>query len=147
MLFAEWTFPITLPALSEADVSFFDYEATITGWGFDERGERTGSYPDTLRCVRRRVVTQLSCYLRYGDFLQETNICTWGTYNGDACTGDTGSPLVARIDRYTLKLIGIVSYGAFAFGESCTDGRGTVHTRVSKYLDWIEKNSDVRIQE
>lgn len=110
-------------------------------------GERTGIFPDILHCIRRRIVTQLSCFLRYGDYIQSTNICTWGVYNGDACHGDAGNPLVIRSEGYILKLVGVVSYGGFTFNEPCTAGRGTVHTRVSKYLDWIEENSDVRIME
>lgn len=110
-------------------------------------GEQTGKYPDVIHCVRRRIVTQVSCFLRYKDYLQPTNICTWGTNYGDACHGDVGSPLVIRPERYTLKLVGIVSYGSFAFDQPCSVGLGTVHTRVSKYLDWIEEFSDVRIME
>lgn len=46
--------------------------------------------------------------------------------------GDSGSPLIVNA-----KLVGLVSW---SYGCSLID-YPTVHTRVSSYIDWIEKNA------
>ncbi|XP_053668859.1 transmembrane protease serine 9-like [Anopheles marshallii] len=56
----------------------------------------------------------------------------------DTCEGDSGGPLQTELhdvfgNAYPL-LVGVVS-----FGTPCTSGSTGVYTRVSSYLDWIEK--------
>uniref|UniRef100_A0A4Y0BQ48 Peptidase S1 domain-containing protein n=2 Tax=Anopheles funestus TaxID=62324 RepID=A0A4Y0BQ48_ANOFN len=56
----------------------------------------------------------------------------------DTCEGDSGGPLQTELhdvfgNVYPL-LVGVVS-----FGTPCTEGSTGVYTRVSSYLDWIEK--------
>ncbi|XP_052892911.1 polyserase-2-like [Anopheles moucheti] len=56
----------------------------------------------------------------------------------DTCKGDSGGPLQTELydvfgNAYPL-VVGVVS-----FGTPCTSGSTGVYTRVSSYLDWIEK--------
>ncbi|XP_053660900.1 polyserase-2-like [Anopheles marshallii] len=56
----------------------------------------------------------------------------------DTCEGDSGGPLQTELhdvfgNAYPL-LVGVVS-----FGTPCAEGSTGVYTRVSSYLDWIEK--------
>lgn len=48
--------------------------------------------------------------------------------------GDSGGPLQIRGDSGKYYIVGIVSYGA-----GCATKTPSVYTRVSSYLDWIEK--------
>jgi secreted trypsin-like serine protease len=56
----------------------------------------------------------------------------------DSCNGDSGGPLAYRIGDTEAPwyLIGIVSYGT----RKCGVGIPGVYTKVTNYLDWIERN-------
>lgn len=58
-------------------------------------------------------------------------VCAYaGKSNAGVCSGDSGGPLV-----YNNKLIGVTSWWV-PCGQGYPDG----YTRVSEYVDWIEKN-------
>ncbi|XP_040162276.1 serine protease 53-like isoform X2 [Anopheles arabiensis] len=56
----------------------------------------------------------------------------------DTCEGDSGGPL--QTHRYNMfgNVFPLV-VGVVAFGTPCAEGSTGVYTRVSSYLDWIEK--------
>ncbi|KAH8294597.1 hypothetical protein KR018_000154 [Drosophila ironensis] len=60
--------------------------------------------------------------------------------NRDTCQGDSGGPLQLNLpgrrqrQRIHYHLIGVTSYGVF-----CRSSYPSVYTRVSSYLDWIER--------
>ena len=64
--------------------------------------------------------------------------CAGRTIGKDACQGDSGGPLVEQTidkDGYPRhELAGITSWGI-----GCAVGFPGVYTRVSIYVDWIEK--------
>ncbi len=70
-------------------------------------------------------------------------LCAGDNTGKDACQGDSGGPLNCPIDNQGVvglpqyELCGIVSWGARC-AEPDFPG---VYTRVSKYIDWIEKNA------
>jgi trypsin len=76
-----------------------------------------------------------------------TQICC-GDLNGqrDTCQGDSGGGLyiqqnLSTIPHYTVD--GIVSYG-----EQCASPmKPGIYTRISSYIDWIQKNSDFDMME
>jgi secreted trypsin-like serine protease len=61
-----------------------------------------------------------------------------GAEGKDACSRDSGGPLVAL--QSPPRLIGIVIAG-YKCGEAGFPG---IYTRVTKYLDWIEQHSGVK---
>ncbi len=56
----------------------------------------------------------------------------------DSCNGDSGGPLAYKKSKPEdpWYLIGIVSYGT----SLCGKGSPGVYTKVTSYLDWIERN-------
>lgn len=65
--------------------------------------------------------------------IESTQICAWGN-SSDACWGDSGGPLQIRQKSGVFSIVGVVSYGA-----GCGGKIPGVYTRVSKYIDWIER--------
>jgi secreted trypsin-like serine protease len=71
------------------------------------------------------------------DFSLETGAICAGKQERDSCQGDSGGPLV-QFDRYGCAYqTGIVSWGV-GCGRAESPG---VYTRVSRYADWIEKET------
>ncbi len=106
---------------------------TAIGWGL---ADDTSSwyYPSTLRQVNLPVVANSYCNDIYGDTLVASQLCA-GYYEGkDVCTGDSGGPVVARIDG-TWVHVGLVSYGA-----DCQYYYGWygVYTRTSEHISFIK---------
>ncbi|XP_052891255.1 transmembrane protease serine 9-like [Anopheles moucheti] len=59
----------------------------------------------------------------------------------DTCEGDSGGPLQTELHDVFGNVYPLV-VGVVSFGTPCTQGSTGVYTRVSSYLDWIEKEVD-----
>ena len=59
--------------------------------------------------------------------------------------GDSGSPLVVKTGPGQWSAVGLVSWRnrAGSPGGGCTGDTFTVFTEISRYLDWIAKESDL----
>lgn len=100
-------------------------KTVLSGWG-DMWGAQK---PDHLQTVILETISLSECQAAYEKPIKETQICT-STYHGfGACNGDSGGPLASEG-----KLIGIVSWGS-----PCARGRPDVFTKVSAYVDWINR--------
>nr|XP_029713302.1 serine protease 53-like [Aedes albopictus] len=59
----------------------------------------------------------------------------------DTCQGDSGGPIeVTKIDMFRREIALIV--GITSFGTACGDGSVGVYTKISHYIDWIEKETN-----
>ena len=107
----------------------------ITGWG------RQGAYnfaSSTLKEAIVPLVNRYICNLRYRGRITERMLCAGYPHGGvDACKGDSGGSLVCQRDG-KFFVYGVTSWG-YGCGKSWTPG---VYTDVSKYLEWIEANSN-----
>lgn len=125
----------TVPQLADRDDVF------VTGWGATaptKGGEMLLSTEGSplrasaiLKLGSLKVVSNESCGKidGYRGTISSAVICAQGQNGTDACTWDSGGPLVRRSD---LVVLGIVSRGT-----GCGQGVPGVYTRVSDYLDWI----------
>jgi secreted trypsin-like serine protease len=110
----------------------------VIGWG---QVSEYGNFATTMQQVSVPIVSNLRCQLSFqkdpNDVQISSNVICAGEPEGgkDACYGDSGGPIIIHyLNRWILA--GIVSWG---HGCARPDYYG-VYTRVSKYVDFIEKN-------
>ncbi|XP_028131439.1 serine protease Hayan-like isoform X4 [Diabrotica virgifera virgifera] len=110
----------------------------VTGWG------KTSIFNEDDRSIilqkaKLAPVSATSCNDTYSTIslgirtIDSTQICAFGNAS-DACWGDSGGPLQIREKTGAFSIVGIVSYGA-----GCGGKIPGVYTRVSQFVDWIEK--------
>ena len=125
--------PVCMP--SKTAGSYNGEDATVTGWGATREG---GSVSNTLQQVTVPVITNSACQKSYSnENILDSMLCAGYTQGGkDSCQGDSGGPFVHKSgDKWTQ--IGVVSWG-----YGCAQaGYPGVYTRVSSYIDWLNKNA------
>jgi secreted trypsin-like serine protease len=105
----------------------------VIGWG--NTTSHGVLFKDELREVTVPIVSIEKCKEANQD-VNETQICAGDLTNGgiDSCQGDSGGPLVFTKEGKSY-FAGIVSWG-----NGCAQkGNPGVYTRVSSYIEWIEK--------
>ncbi|XP_074029593.1 brachyurin-like [Leptinotarsa decemlineata] len=115
--------------------SFVGDKAVTTGWGLVDQNIRTVT--PILKYVVSTVLSNAACKKAkksYDDIITPFLLCISGTGPVGTCQGDSGGPLVVNGVQ-----VGLVSFGY----KNCSAGLPSVFTRVSEYVDWIAKNSDV----
>jgi len=109
--------------------------AVATGWG---RIKENGNMSDDLLWTRIPFVSNANCSTQYpGMFNPFFMVCAGGSGN-DTCQGDSGGPLAlinVLIGKNAPVQVGIVSTG-----KACGKKDATIYTRVSTYVDWIERH-------
>ena len=104
---------------------------TVTGWGRTTMG---GKSPEVLQKVEVPLVPYWECEWLYGKKKLTDKMFCGGRAGHDSCQGDSGGPIV-----YNGRQIGVVSWG-----EGCAlPGYPGIYADVSKFRDWIRKNSGV----
>lgn len=112
--------------------------ATIAGWGLMAHEKPT----DLLQYINVTIISNQQCEQEWNDELKgnrklmlDSFICINST-EGLPCRGDSGGPLV--LANNTRTVVGIVSHG---FDAQCQVRVPDIFTRVSSFLDWIEKHT------
>ncbi|ESO81983.1 hypothetical protein LOTGIDRAFT_84942, partial [Lottia gigantea] len=126
--FSNYIRPICLP--SENDTLEVGTPCYLAGYG-DTHGDS-----DRLNQVKLPIIAEDKCSQVdwYGNFFKpNSSFCAGYAQGGkDACTGDSGSPLVCRRNS-EWQVHGISSWG-YGCAEPKWPG---IYTRVNKYLPWI----------
>ncbi|KAJ3643062.1 hypothetical protein Zmor_025799 [Zophobas morio] len=125
--------PVVLPSRSDIDNTFEGADARISGWGLTDG--QSHDLSEVLNYVDVTVINNRQCEKTFGILLPSV-ICTSGARNTGSCNGDSGGPLVANGVQ-----IGVVSFGVM----DCIVGYPSGFSRVTRFLDWIETNTDVVI--
>jgi len=92
-----------------------------------------GSLSDVLMKVTVPVVSDEDCRKAYGhDDILDTMLCAGLEQGGrDACTGDSGGPLMCGS-----QLSGVVSWGHY-----CAEaGYPGIYTQTSYFINWIDSH-------
>jgi Trypsin len=132
---------IRLPRRSQQGTSFNGVEAKVSGWG---TGGGSGQiYPTQhLQTITLSVITNLVCTASFPIYIDSSNICT-SSFRGTPCYGDEGGPMTITESDGGETLVGVTSFTA---SWGCSSVWPAVYSRLTSYLDWIEANSDVVIQ-
>ena len=125
--------PTVLPSRSDIDNTFEGADARISGWGLTDGQNHDLS--EVLNYVDVTVINNRQCEKVFGILLPSV-ICTSGARNTGSCNGDSGGPLVLNGVQ-----IGVVSFGIL----DCIRGYPSGFSRLTRFLDWIETNTDVVI--
>lgn len=110
-----------------ADVSVF-------GWG--PTRTNNDSISDVLQRVDLNVIDRSVCQNALGKKVFGDMLCA-GAPHKDACSNDSGGPLVSSAHSPTL--VGIVSWGA----QVCASAPG-VYASIAQYRQWIVANSGIK---
>ncbi|XP_063698018.1 serine protease easter-like [Culicoides brevitarsis] len=138
--FTAFVKPICLPMDNELkEKSLVGDRMEVVGWGKTE----TRSQSNIKLKVKIRGVDLNTCSARFQPVRRviDTQVCAGGDRGKDSCRGDSGGGLIGTYKdsrgNYYAYLAGVVSYGPDPCGQ---EGFPGVYTRVSRYLDWIERN-------
>ncbi|EZA52935.1 hypothetical protein DMN91_000954 [Ooceraea biroi] len=127
--------PICLP--STLDNDYVGANAIASGWG---TLQEDGKPSCLLQEVEVPVMSLQACRnTSYSPRMISDNMLCAGYLEGqkDSCQGDSGGPLITAREDKKYELIGVVSWG-----NGCARrGYPGVYTRVTRYMDWILKNS------
>jgi len=131
--YTDYIAPICLP--QKYDFVLAGTEAKVSGWG-NLVGDPTSvenPKPRYLQAVSVKVIDPEQCKNWLEMTLYEDSMCA-GEGEQNACRGDSGGPLMIKIDgRWSLT--GVVSWG---YPNSCDKSkRPTVYHQVAKTSDWI----------
>ncbi|XP_027715615.1 chymotrypsin-C [Vombatus ursinus] len=112
------------------------YPCYVTGWGLLRTD---GPISDILQQGLLPIVDHKTCIRPswWGILVSNNMVCAGGDGVISACNGDSGGPLNCKAEDGTWQVRGIVSFGS---NEGCNvEKKPTVFTRVSAYIDWINK--------
>ena len=97
--------PVCLPTTNQ---DFTGQLATVAGWGATAEGGAEAHILQDLEGLR--VVSDQKCREQLGSFSPDM-LCAGGEEGRDACSGDSGGPLMVQEADTTITLVGVVSWG------------------------------------
>ncbi|XP_063787818.1 tissue-type plasminogen activator isoform X2 [Pseudophryne corroboree] len=122
----------TLPDWTECEISGYGKLEQFSPFYSEQLKEgHVRLYPDTM-CTPKQLSDRL---------VTANMLCAGDTRNqDDACQGDSGGPLVCLVNG-RMHLMGVISWGD-GCGQKDKPG---VYTRVTRYIDWIQAKSGIRM--
>ncbi|MBX2997332.1 MAG: trypsin-like serine protease [Caldilineaceae bacterium] len=125
--------PLVFVPADDTILSAAGVTSIVIGWG-DTRTNGAGSYSDVLRQVSLPIVSNQTCNSSYGGSITENMLCAGYSQGGkDACSGDSGGPLIVPQSEGRWIQAGIVSWGY----DCALPNYYGVYTRISRFSHWI----------
>ncbi|VVD01602.1 unnamed protein product [Leptidea sinapis] len=140
--FTNYVRPVCLPTDPYVANKEFkkELEFKTAGWGLTENGVPSQiKRKTTLGFVPKRVCRNIISKYYKRQSSVDFWICAGGKNGTDTCAGDSGGPLLGRIEkdnRTNWYLYGVTSVGA----SRCGTERPSLYTRITKVMDWILDN-------
>ncbi|XP_034482388.1 chymotrypsin [Drosophila innubila] len=130
--------PAKLPKGKDNKNTYVGRTAISSGWGWTANQKPS----DVLQFLTLKIISNKQCEKEWNDYLigerkliLSSFLCVDST-QGLPCRGDSGGPLI--LDDNSRTVVGIVSHG---FDEICRIKVPDIFTRVSSFIDWIEKHT------
>merc|ERR1712226_18018 len=125
----------------------------VTGWGLQHELHKSAA--DVLSEVDIQIISRRDCRgSDNGDagfykkaYLHDPTMFCAGHPKGakDACSGDSGGPMVCRVGNEFGKKNNFQIYGVVSWGQGCGRAeRPGVYSRVTTILDWLESTANVK---
>ncbi|XP_076832336.1 suppressor of tumorigenicity 14 protein homolog [Brachyhypopomus gauderio] len=135
LAFSNYIHPVCLPASSHAFPA--GMPCWVTGWGTLREG---GQISRLLQKAEVKIINDTVCDTVTEGQVTSRMLCSGFLTGGvDACQGDSGGPLVCLSEANVWFQCGIVSWG-----EGCARrNKPGVYTRLTKFRDWIRKQTGV----
>ncbi|XP_014284190.1 CLIP domain-containing serine protease HP8 isoform X2 [Halyomorpha halys] len=135
--FSDTVQPICLPPFSISSKNWTNKVTEVAGWGLINIYTR--KTPCVLQAVSLKIVENAWCKMykeKHNKY--PFNIICAGTEQGkDSCSGDSGGPLMLPVNEEGSNkyyVIGVVSYGPEACGETSSPG---IYTYVPQFQQWL----------
>lgn len=127
-----------LPCSNDVQPTLTGQRARLSGHGMNEDNEISSR----LRFVDLQIIDNLSCSAFYRDRITSNTLCAvgWFSRRANACGGDSGGALSIRHNDAWLP-VGLTSFGAL---DRCTQGFPSGYTRLANYVQWIEKETNIK---
>lgn len=132
----ELAWPVCFPNREAGN--FSGHDAIVIGWG--KLNEKSEDFSNELQKVKLTIIDNKVCQNWFRQAgrempIDDRIICA-GFKNGgkDACHGDSGGPLLSKIDGHYV-VVGVVSTG-IGCARPLLPG---LYSRVSSYIGWIER--------
>ncbi|RZC33922.1 Trypsin domain containing protein, partial [Asbolus verrucosus] len=119
----------TIPLAKDALES--DLPVTISGWG----STNAGGFSYDLSYLDLTTISNIECTSKTGESISDQLVCAVGSNSQGTCTGDGGSPLVARDNAGTTIHVGVASW---ASASGCQTRQPSRYIRTAKFNDWIQ---------
>jgi hypothetical protein len=132
----DFAWPVCFPDRDSGN--FSGHDAIVIGWG--KLNEKSEEFSNELQKVKLTIIDNKVCqnwFKQAGrDMPIDDRIICAGFKNGgkDACHGDSGGPLLSRINGQYV-VVGVVSTG-IGCARPLLPG---LYSRVSSYIQWIEQ--------
>lgn len=129
--------PICLPPPNKFAETFEDTKPWVVGWGMP--AENAGSTTRVLQKLEIPIIPLKTCQGWLGKVVTQRMICA-GYEEGkkDACTGDSGGPLILKQENKQWWQIGIVSWGEGCAGKH----KPGLYSRVTEMQQWIQYHAN-----
>lgn len=121
-----------IPLNSDAAVPANQTTVIIAGWG--------GTTADGTGTTNVLLYVDLPVVPCTGNDNAAISVCAGGVAGKDSCGGDSGGPLFISTGPGMALQVGATSEGSATCGEA---GQYGVYSRVSTYLDWINRTMNV----
>lgn len=138
--------PIKISTKKNVENDINDLEVVLAGFGYPENSVGPSTF---LLYARMKLISLQECRKYKEYFIEDLNqdhICM-SSIRGQACDGDSGSPVISTKTR---ELIGIISYvkdaekGMDISFNDCEAIVPAVATRTSSYLNWISEKTGIK---